>query len=227
MRSLALTVLLGSFALSGSLLAQSLTEHAAAAAGATVGTAAGKPLGTALGGIFGNVDKTASGAASQKTAATQKPIVVKPTPVGAAPVVSGPAPVAAPPRGGGGEIGGGGDGAGGSGGSGATAGLGRSFRRSSRRKPVTAQAQVAAAAPIEPIAVQPEVKEPTAADIAKIQVGATAGELHASLGTPESTVSIPDDDGHLVEICQYWAKGEPVGTIRLDNGRVVSVRTGN
>jgi len=40
-------------------------------------------------------------------------------------------------------------------------------------------------------------------------------------------VSIPGDDGHLLEICQYWAKGEPVGTVRLDNGRVVSVQTNN
>ena len=46
-----------------------------------------------------------------------------------------------------------------------------------------------------------------------------------ALGAPESTVSIPGDDGHLLEICQYWAKGEPVGTIRLDNGRVVSVQS--
>ena len=48
MRSLVLTALLGSVA-AASLLGQSLTEHAAAAAGATIGTAAGKPLGTALG----------------------------------------------------------------------------------------------------------------------------------------------------------------------------------
>ena len=53
MRSLALTALLGSFIASTSLVGQSLTEHAAAAAGATIGTAAGKPLGTALGEVFG------------------------------------------------------------------------------------------------------------------------------------------------------------------------------
>jgi hypothetical protein len=71
------------------------------------------------------------------------------------------------------------------------------------------------------------VKEPTVEEVASIKVGATASELRAALGVPESRVSIPGDDGHLLEICQYWAKGEPVGTIRLDNGRVVSVQALN
>ena len=55
----------------------------------------------------------------------------------------------------------------------------------------------------------------------------TASEMREALGAPESKVSIPGDDGHLLEICQYWAKGEQIGTIRLDNGRVVSVQTSN
>jgi hypothetical protein len=54
-----------------------------------------------------------------------------------------------------------------------------------------------------------------------------ASDLRAALGAPESTVSIPGDDGHLIESCQYWANGEPIGTVHLDNGRVVSVQTGN
>jgi hypothetical protein len=69
------------------------------------------------------------------------------------------------------------------------------------------------------------VKEPSVGEIAAIQVGATSHDLEAALGAPESRVSIPDDDGHLVEICQYWAKGQPLGTVRLDNGRVISVQT--
>jgi hypothetical protein len=71
------------------------------------------------------------------------------------------------------------------------------------------------------------VKEPTVEQVASIKVGATASELRSTLGAPESRVSIPGEDGHLLEICQYWAKGEPLGTIRLDNGRVVSVQTQN
>jgi hypothetical protein len=78
---------------------------------------------------------------------------------------------------------------------------------------------------IVPVITEPVVKEPTAEEVAKIQVGATASDLGTSLGAAESTVSIPGDGGHLLEIRQYWSKGEAVGTIRLDNGRVVSVQT--
>ena len=60
-----------------------------------------------------------------------------------------------------------------------------------------------------------------------MRLGATCSELREVFGAPESTVSIPGEDGHLLEIRQYWAKGEPVGTIRLDNGRVVSVQANN
>src|ERR1700722_552322 len=99
MRSLAYTALLGSFIAAG-LPGQSLTEHAAAAAGATIGTAAGKPLGTSLGKIFGDVDKTTSTATTSKAA---KPIVVK----SAAPVAPEgtvhTATVVMAPSGGGGE----------------------------------------------------------------------------------------------------------------------------
>jgi hypothetical protein len=71
------------------------------------------------------------------------------------------------------------------------------------------------------------IKEPSVEEVASIQVGATSSEMRAALGTPESRVSIPGDDGHLLEICQYWAKGEAIGTIRLDNGRVISFQTRN
>src|SRR5580692_3473426 len=102
MRSLALTALLGSCIVSTSLIGQSLTEHAAAAAGATIGTAAGKPLGTALGRVFGEVDQTTSNAAGPKTV---KPVPAKPTPIPApaATPAAGEHPVAASGGGGGEE----------------------------------------------------------------------------------------------------------------------------
>jgi hypothetical protein len=78
-----------------------------------------------------------------------------------------------------------------------------------------------------PVAAQMVVREPTVEEVASIKVGTSSSELRAALGTPESRVSIPGDDGHLLEICQYWAKGEAIGTVRLDNGRVISVRTQN
>jgi hypothetical protein len=214
MRSLALTALLGSFIASTSLVGQSLTEHAAAAAGATVGTAAGKPLGTALGGIFGAVDKSTSAAANPKTT---KPVVIKPSPVApaAAPIATGHPSVGV---GGGGDV--------------AAGGSGGASHHVARRKVLPEEPQLEPVAPIAPVAAAPVVeipviKEPTAQDVAGIKVGATSSELREALGAPESMVSIPGDDGHLLEICQYWAKGEAVGTIRLDNGRVVSVQTNN
>jgi hypothetical protein len=202
MRSFAFIALLGSFIVSASLFGQSLTEHAAAAAGATIGTAAGKPLGTALSDVFGAVDKNTSAAAGPKTA---KPVPVKP--VAAAPALAPArstelsAEVASSTGGGG--------------------------HHASRRKDLTLDPGPVAAAPITPIIAVPVVKEPSPQEVASIKVGATDSELRKALGAPESMVSIPGDDGHLLEICQYWAKGEQIGTIRLDNGRVVSVQASN
>jgi hypothetical protein len=214
MRSLALTALLGSFIVTTSLVGQSLTEHAAAAAGATIGTAAGKPLGTALGNIFGSVDKNTSKAANPKAATTKtaNPSVSKPTP---APEAAAPtATVVLAPSGDGSPDAGAGGGGGGGG----------SSRHSARRRESVEAEPVAT--PILPIPVpEPVVKEPTAQDVASVKVGATASEVREALGAPESKVSIPGDDGHMLETCQYWAKGEQIGTIRLDNGRVVSVQT--
>jgi hypothetical protein len=77
------------------------------------------------------------------------------------------------------------------------------------------------------VVTAPVIKQPSAQDVAGVRVGATSSELREALGAAESTVSIPGDDGHLLEIRQYWANGEPVGTIRLDNGHVVSVHPNN
>jgi hypothetical protein len=215
MRLLALSFI-GCIGLAG----QSLTEHAAAAAGATVGTAAGKPLGTALGKVFGEVDKTTSKAAGPKTA---KPEPAKPVAV-AAPAA--PTKGAEHPKGSGG---GGGDVAGSGGGS--RVSKSGSSRHASRGRELPVEAAPVAAISVAPIIAQPTAepirKEPTVEEVARIKVGATASELSTVLGAPESKVSIPGDDGHLLEICQYWAKGEPVGTVRLDNGRVVSVQPNN
>ncbi len=213
MRLLALTVLLGGLVASTSVFGQSLTEHAAAAAGATIGTAAGKPLGTALGRVFGEVNNTQAAVAPK----TAKPAAAKPAPV--APPVAAEHPAAAAPSSGGG----GGDVAASGGGSAGTPPL----HHTRRHKELPVEAPPVAATPIVPIVAEPVVKEPSAQEVAGIKVGATSSELREALGAPESTVSIPGDDGHLLEIRQYWAKGEAVGTIRLDNGRVVSVQANN
>jgi len=222
MRSLALSVLLGSLIAPVGIVAQSLTEHAAAAAGGTIGTVAGKPIGKALGGIFGNVDQTAAKSAATAPKAA-KPVAAKPSPVELPERTEHSATVGISPAGGG--VGFGGGDAGGSGGGGSVSH--HAARR--RRAPVEREAAEVApiAAPIAPVVIEPVIKEPTVEEVASIKVGATASAVRAALGAPESQVSIPDDDGHMLEICQYWAKGERIGTVRLDNGRVVSVETSN
>jgi hypothetical protein len=217
MRSLAL-IALGTFVASAGLTGQSLAEHAAAAAGATVGTAAGKPLGTALGKIFGGVDTSTSKAAGAK--------VVKPVEPKAEVITSAPALAPAPPL----LSNGSGESAGSGSGSATARSASASARRAARRRELAAAPEPLGSAeisqaPITPIVVAPVVKEPSVEEIAAVKVGATAKELEAALGPPESRVSIPDDDGHLLEICQYWSKGQALGTVRLDNGHVVSVQT--
>jgi hypothetical protein len=78
---------------------------------------------------------------------------------------------------------------------------------------------IPAASPI----VEPIIKVPTAEDLANIKAGTTEEDMVTALGQPSSRIIIPDDDGHLREICQYWANGQVLGTIRLDNGQVATV----
>jgi hypothetical protein len=212
MRSLAIFAL-GSLIATAGLMGQSLSEHAAAAAGATVGTAAGKPLGTALGKIFGSMDQSTSKAAGPtkvvkpaeskteaKTSApeaTSAPLVAAPAGVGGGPIV---------------PVGGGGRGFASSG-------------HTARRREIPAPESLAPQALIAPVIAEPVVKEPSVDEIAAVKVGATSNEVAAALGAPESRVSIPGDDGRLLEICQYWAKGQQLGTVRMENGLVVSVQT--
>jgi hypothetical protein len=77
---------------------------------------------------------------------------------------------------------------------------------------------VAPAPPVEFAA-----KEVTAEELSRIKIGASEREVLTALGSPSSRIAIPDDDGHLRKTYQYWAKGGPVGTVRLDNGYVVKV----
>lgn len=216
MRSLAAFALIGSLGFATSAVAQSLAEHAAAASGATIGTAAGKPLSNAITKVFGQVDKDAEKAAGAKAPAktsvsapqkdagpAQPHFAPNPTPAHSSGVSGDP-----------GVIGSGGE----------------SRWTPRRRSSTTSQNRTSALAigPVAPAAThvavyEPPVRELSAEEVASIKVGTTEKELLATLGFPESRVSIPDDDGHLRQTCQYWAKGKPLATIRLDNGQVVKV----
>jgi hypothetical protein len=71
----------------------------------------------------------------------------------------------------------------------------------------------------------PPQKNLTGQEFGLIHVGSGAKEVLAVLGPPASRIVVPDDDGHLRETFQYWVKGSPMGTVRLDNGRVVQIET--
>ena len=213
MRSSVYFALIGSLFIAGAH-AQSLSEHAAAAAGATIGTAAGKPMSNAITKIFSNVD-SAAGKAAKPTdvkAPAKEVTETKNTKNTAAT----PAPGVAPTAG----FGGGG-------------GRSRNTQRASAPDPGpvggSSTAPAAPAAETAPVVAVPEVvvKEPTAEEFASVKVGATDKDMIALLGPPSSRLAIPDDDGHLRETCQYWSKGKPLGTIRLDNGQVVTVEASN
>lgn len=219
MRSHVLIPLFGSFLLISGATAQSLTEHAAAAAGATIGTAAGKPISNAITKIFGDVDKSAAQAAKKDdgkapkkdgkaadAADVKKPPLLSPAPLPQAssrPTGSRSARRSVPQYGAD---------------PGPISGGGGSVAQPAAEQPVLAAATVA---------VQPPVKEATLEEFASIKAGTSDKDMVALLGPPSSRVSVPDDDGHLRESCQYWAKGKPIGTIRLDNGQVVSVEVRN
>ena len=168
MRSLALTALLGSLVASTSLVAQSLTEHAAAAAGATIGTAAGKPLGTALGNVFGDVDKSTSKAGTAKPAKTAKARSDQ-THARRLARATASTPVAPQPR----RVGGGRRDATGRGGGGGGGSSHHSARRRERVVPLKPYPLAPATPIIAPVVAEPVIKEHHRRGLASIKVGAT------------------------------------------------------
>jgi hypothetical protein len=198
MRSFVPFAITGSLMLAASLQGQSLSEHAAAAAGATIGTAAGKPLSNAITKIFGQVDSAAQNAAKNPkplTKTTSEPAASVPLPRMGAIVNSDP-PV--------------------SGGQSGTGSRRRAPRsESAANVPVVAQ-------PFAIVPVEPPAKQATAEELALIKVGTTEKELVEALGRPSSRITIPDE-GHMLETLQYRANGRPLATIRLDNGQVVTI----
>lgn len=217
MRSLAL-VLPASLVFVVSVQGQALTEHAAAAAGAAVGVGAGKSLSNSMTKIFGDTDKQTAKAANPEAKKQAKPVAnpaQDPLAAKSKTPVTGPRDAALAPL--------------------PPSGSHSDSQPRSRAARKAAPEDATAATLSHPLAMTPIpavipialpiVKVPTIEEIASIKVGTTADELVAALGQPASRVSIPDDDGHLRETCQYWANGRQLGTIRLDNGQVVTVET--
>jgi len=65
---------------------------------------------------------------------------------------------------------------------------------------------------------------PSVEDFAKIKEGSSRQEVLATLGTPSSHVTIPEE-GHLIEQMSYQYERRYLGSVRLDNGRVVEIKS--
>ncbi len=217
MRSLASIAGLGTLLLVAGAYGQSLSEHAAAAAGATIGTAAGKPVANALSGIMGQVDNTTATAAKTGAKARAATTTIAPEKRDTAAEANRAGGPGAFSPGFGGVPGPGDD----------------AVQQPQLPRPVARRrAAPVRAVPtpvVAPAVVAEPVKEPSLEEVASVKLGTNERDLFAALGLPESRVIVPDDDGHMRESCQYWARGRQLGTIRLDNGQVVrvDVRAGN
>jgi len=220
MRSLASIAGLGTLLLVAGAYGQTLSEHAAAAAGATIGTAAGKPVANALSGILGQVNDTTATAA--KTGAKAKAMT---TTIAPDKRTAGDTAAETNRAGGPGAFSPGFGGAPGPGDDDVT--QPQLPRPVARRR--VAPVRAVPTPVVAPAVVAEPVKEPSLEEVASVKLGTNERDLFAALGMPESRVIVPDDDGHMRESCQYWARGRQLGTIRLDNGQVVrvDVRAGN
>jgi hypothetical protein len=103
-------------------------------------------------------------------------------------------------------------------------------RKAKVEKPVESSSTSAPPPPpvvptVQAVPPGPPQKNLTGDEFRAIRVGSTAKEVLAVLGPPASRVVVPDDDGHTRETLQYWVHGAPMGTVRLDNGRVVQIET--
>ena len=96
-------------------------------------------------------------------------------------------------------------------------------------EPTTPRPATQSPAPLVPTVQRvppgPPQKNLTGAEFSQIHVGSSEKEVLTVLGPASSKEVVPDDDGHMRETLQYWVKGVPMGTVRLDNGHVVQIET--
>lgn len=174
---------------------QAIAEHAAAAAGSSMGVLAGKPASKALHKVKTNLDQAAK---SDKTATKpDAPKASKSTAAHAAPAPSAdPFPVQMPPA-----------------------------VPRTRRHQRSAPAAISRERDYVEEVKQPETAAVSARpDFSKVQQGMERARVLAVLGEPASRITIPDE-GHLLEIFRFSAGSLWLGTVRLDNGAVVQVET--
>jgi hypothetical protein len=178
--------------------AQAMLEHSVAAAGGSAAGVAGKGVSTGLDKVFKKLDEASksnpTAPVAKKTAKPQKTQADPPYVLPIAGPSSPPPFVAFPAK-------------------------GSSSDDSKDAHSVTA------GTPHRAVAKRPEPPGPkiTVEDIAAITVGMRKEELYAKVGRPSSTMVIPDGD-RLVEVMSYATRSQYLGSIRVDNGAVISVK---
>jgi hypothetical protein len=178
--------------------AQAMLEHGLAAAGGSAAGVAGKGVSTGLDKVFKTLDEAAKSTptppAAKKSAKPQKTQADPPYVLPIAGPSSPPPFVAFPAKG------------------------------SSSDDSKDAHSATAGT-PHHPVAKRPEPPAPriTVEDIAAITIGTRKEELYAKVGRPSATMVIPDGD-RLVEVMSYATRSQYLGSIRVDNGAVISVR---
>ncbi len=184
-------------ALSGVGAAQSLVEHAAAAAVGTAGSVGGKKISDGLDRVFKKTDGALAQAAGEsKPAEAAKTVKEKPSPARGA---AAPGSASAVRRAAG------------------------KHRRASVPETPAEPAPAVAASPIRTPVAEPKVVTATAEAFAAVKPGESKQEMIANLGARAVRISIPEA-GRLVEVYRYAAKGEELGSIRVVNGAVTEVR---
>jgi hypothetical protein len=173
-------------------------EVSAAAAGGSVAGVAGKKVSDGIDTIFGKLSKQTDAAAQTKQPAERA----------AAPRNSASAVPDAPP---------GPPGPATSGMASAAARVSRTVSAKPVHDPAPPPAGTSAPAP------EPEAPPLTAAQLAEIQNGALRADVLAKIGAPYARILMPEDS-HFVEVYQYAAKGQLLGSVRFTDGVVSTVR---
>lgn len=174
--------------------AQAMLEHALAAGGASAGAVVGKGASDTLNGLSGLLGKAAT------TDEPKKELVKEVKPEKPAPKqkVASAKAAAAPSD------------------AGATAiavGSGVYFP-----EPRTANQARESSAPVPvraPVEVQP--RQPRSEDLARVTPGMSRSDVLA-MGAFAARITIPEDDGHFLEVLQYDRT-----TVRVEDGKVISV----
>ena len=180
--------------------AQSLVEHAAAAAGGSVGGVAGKKISDGLNSVFGKVEKQTDQAAKTDRSSRASKVAESATDaplfeVGPGVPKGSKASVPPPPP---------------------------PLKKVAPRKPLPVARSVQIPMPAPQLEAPPQPNPITATELRAVKQGMPRSEV-LRLGPPAARITMYDD-GHLLEIFRYQDADASLGVVRLTDGAVSSVQ---